>query len=296
VGATGLLDSTAYDATNNLLLAADTANNIEVLDASTFKPAGHLFLPNLNTTGPYLNANGGSGFVTTAGQVLQFDPVARKVTGSVSLPNSPNYLVRYSQTFMNGSTLYVPFSFTFNGGPIRFAASAGDAPQSVPKNGVWVIDTAQMKLVATCPFPALPLLGLAPGASVAFAVLPAGGQELDLEKIDLSTGKIVAQVQVPGMSGFYSNPAVSRDGSTVYLISGNALLTFNAATLAQTRTATGYELSSLTVSPDGRYLYGGTTFPCQECTEQIISTSSLELVGTIPVSTAYPEPVLFVGN
>lgn len=296
VAATGQLDSTAYDATNNRLLAADTANNIEVLDASTFQPTGHLFLPNLNTTPPYLNASGGSGFVTMAGQVLRFDPVTLEITGRASLPSSSNYLVSYSQTVMDGSTLYVPFSFSFNGGPIQFGGRAGDTSQSVPQNGVWVIDTAQMKIVATWPFPALPLLGLTTGASVGFAVLPAGDQKLDLEKIDLSTGKIIAHVQVPGANPFDSNPAVSPDGSTIYLFSGQALLIFNAATLVQTQTAISYELSNLTVSPDGSYLYGGTTSPCQACSEQIISTSSLELVGTIPVSTAYAEPVLFLGT
>jgi hypothetical protein len=153
-----------------------------------------------------------------------------------------------------------------------------------------------MKLVATWPFPALPLLGVAPGASVAYAAFLAGDQKLDLERIDLSTGKIVGHVQVPGANSSFSNPAVSPDGSTIYLFSGQALLTFNAATLAQNGTATGYELSNLTVSPDGSYLYGGTTPPCQECSEQIISTASLQLVGTIPVSTAYAERVLFLGN
>jgi hypothetical protein len=294
--ATGQLDSIAYDATDNLLLAADTAHNIEVLEGDTFQPAGHLFLPNLNSTPPYLNSSGGSGFVTMAGQVLRFDPVSVQITGKVSLPNSSNYLVSFSPSVMNGSSLYVPFSFSFNGGPVDPPGSPGGSPQSVPPDGVWVIDTQQMKLVATWPFPTLPLVGLAQGASVGYAVFAAGDDELDVDEIDLSTGKIVASVEVPGASSNFSNPAVSPDGSVVYLFSGNTLYTFNGVTLAITHTVTGVALTNLTVSPDGTYLYGGTPFPCQECSEQIISTSSLEVVATIPLSTGYPQPVLFLGN
>ncbi len=291
--ATGQLESTAYDATNNLVLAADTANNIEVLNAATFQPTGHLFEPNLNTTPPYLSASGGSGFVTMAGEVARFDPVSLVSTGTVALPSSANYLVSYSPTVMDGSTLLVPFSFSFNGGPIQFGRTGS---QSVPPNGVWVIDTLQMKIVATWPFPALPLLGLAAGSSVAYAVFPAGGQQLDVEEIELSTGRIVAGVQVPGVAGYYSNPAVSPDGSIIYLFSGNTLYTFSASTLVIINSAAGVGLTNLSVSPDGSYLYGGTPVPCQDCSEQIISTSSLEVLGTIPTSTAYPEPVLFVAN
>jgi hypothetical protein len=63
-----------------------------------------------------------------------------------------------------------------------------------------------------------------------------------------------------------------------------------------TNTVTGIGLTSLTVSPDGNYLYGGTPVPCERCAEEIVSTSSLQVIGTIPLSTAYPEPVLFLGN
>jgi len=294
--ATGQLNSAAYDATNNLLLVADTANNIEVLDAATFETAGHLFIPLLTDTNPYLTAGGGSGFATMDGnvpQVVQFDPVSREVTGTVSLPNRANYLVSYSQPVMDGSTLYVPFTFTFNGAQAGLAGSAS-APASVPKNGVDVIDTQQMKVVATWPFNALPLLGLTPGGSVAYAVVPVANQALDLDEINLSTGQIIAHVQIPNPSLTYSNPAVSPDGSTIYVSTNNTLYTFNAQTLAITHTVAGIGLTSLTVSPGGNYLYGGTPVPCQECSEQIVSTSSLQVIGTIPVSSAYPEPVLFL--
>lgn len=306
--ATGQLDSAAYDAINNLLLAADTANNIEVLDAGTFEPAGHLFVPGLNYTNPYMTASGGSGFVTFVGpvsatqgcdcaQVLRFDPVSLQVTGAVTLLNNPNdNLIGYSQPVMSGSTLYVPLTSSQNGGPVRFAGSAGAPSTGVPNSAIAVVDTLQMKLVALWPFQALPLLGLAPGHGVAYAVFPAGNYMLDLDEIDLSTGKITLQVQIPGSAGFYSNPAVSPDGSTIYVTSNNTLYTFNAQTLAITHTVTGIGLTSLTVSPDGNYLYGGTPVPCQDCSEQIVSTSSLKVIGTIPVSTAYPEPALFLGN
>jgi len=153
-----------------------------------------------------------------------------------------------------------------------------------------------MKHVATWPFPSLPLIGLAQGASVAYAAFPAGDRKLDLEEIDLSTGMIVANAQVPGAASYSSNPAVSPDGSTVYLFSGNTLYTFNAQTLAITNAVTGAGLTNLAVSPDGSYLYGGTPVPCTDCSEQVISTSTLRVAGTIPVSTAYPVPALFVGN
>jgi DNA-binding beta-propeller fold protein YncE len=98
----------------------------------------------------------------------------------------------------------------------------------------------------------------------------------------------------------YSNPAVSPDGRTIYLTTSNTLYTFNAQTLAITNTVTGIGfasgLTSLAVSPDGNYLYGGTAAPCERCFEQIVSASSLEVIGTIPVSTAYPQPALFLGN
>jgi DNA-binding beta-propeller fold protein YncE len=292
--ATGVLSSAAYDATNNLLLVADTANNVEVLDARTLEPAGHLFIPNLSYAYAYLTAWGGSGFATlgVVPQVLRFDPVSLQVTGTVSLRNRIYDTISYSQPVMSGSTLYVPFAFTPNGGPIMFA----DA--SVPANGIAVIDTLRMKLVSTWPFRALPLLGLTPGRGVAFAVVPAGQQVLELDRIDLSTGEITRQVQIPGQntSNTYSNPAVSPDGSTIYLSTNNTLYAFNAQTLAITSTVTGIGLTNLTVSPDGNYLYGGTPVPCEDCSEQIVSTSSLKVIGTIPLSTAYPEPALFLGN
>ena len=292
IAATGVLSSAAYDATNNLLLVADTANNLEVLDARTFELAGQLFIPDLS--GAYLTAWGGSGFATMGvlPQVLRFDPVSLQVTGTVSLRNRIYDTISYSQPVMSGSTLYVPFAFTANGGPIMFA----DA--SVPANGIAVIDTIRMKLVATWPFRALPLLGLNPGRGVAYAVVPAGQQMLDLDKIDLSTGEITRQVHIPGQntSDTYSNPAVSQDGSTIYFSTNNILYAFNAQTLAITSTVTGIGLTNLTVSPEGNFLYGGTPVPCEDCSEQIVSTFSLKVIGTIPVSTAYPEPALFLGN
>ena len=306
--ATGQLDSAAYDAINNLLLVADTANNIEVLDARTFEPAGRLFVPLLNSTNPYMTASGGSGFVTFVGpvsatqgcdcaQVLRFDPGSLQLTGAVTLLNNANdNLISYSQPAMSGSTLYVPLSASQNGGPVRLAGSAGAPSAGAPNSAIAVIDTLQMKLVALWPFQALPLLGLTPGSGVAYAVVPAGSI-LDLDEIDLSTGKIALQVQVPGAGGStYSNPAVSPDGSTIYFSSNNTLYTLNAQTLAITNTVAGIGLTSLTVSPDGNYLYGGTPVPCQDCSEQIVSTSSLQVIGTIPVSTAYPQPVLFLGK
>jgi len=293
IAATGFLSSAAYDATNNLLLVADSANNVEVLDARTFKPAGNLFIP--DSSYAYLTASGGSGFVTMgqSPQVLRFDPVSLKVTGTVDLPNRIYDTVSYSQPAMSGSTLYVPFAFTQNGGPIALAGNAG-----VPASGIAVVDTLQMKLLATFPFRGLPLIGLAPGQGVAYVVLPGKKQTLDLAEIDLSSGKIILQVPIPGQNttNTYSNPAVSPDGSTIYFAANDTLYTFNAQTLAITNTVTGIGLTSLTVSPDGSYLYGGTPVPCQDCSEQIVSTSSLKVVGTIPVSTAYPQPVLFLGN
>jgi WD40 repeat protein len=297
MAATGSFSSAAYDATNNLLLVADTANNLEVLDALSFQPAGQLFIPNLNAAYAYLTADGGSGFAASGAQVWRFDPVSLKVTGAVTLLNNPNDdLISNSQPVMNGSTLYVPLSASQNGGPVRFAGSAGASSTGVPNSAIAVVDALNMKLVALWPFQALPTLGLAPGHGVAYAVVPAGSI-LDLDEIDLTTGKVTLQVQVPGEGGSaYSNPAVSPDGSTIYFSSDNTLYTFDAQTLGVTNTVTGIGLTSLTVSPDGNYLYGGTPVPCEPCSEQIVSTSSLKVVGTIPVSTAYPVPALFVGN
>jgi hypothetical protein len=304
--ATGQLDSAAYDAIHNLLLVADTANNIEVLDARTFEPAGHLFVADLNSTNPYMTASVGSGFVTFVGsvsptqgcdcaQILRFDPVSLQVTGAVTLLNNPNdNLISYSQPMMSGSTLYVPLSSSQNGDTVGSAGSGLSA--GVPNSAIAVVDTLQMKLLALWPFQALPLLGLAPGHGLGYAVVPAGSI-LDLDEIELNTGRITRRVQIPGSPGAaYSNPAVSPDGSTIYFSSNSTLYRFNAQTLAVTNTVTGIGLTSLTVSPDGNYLYGGTPSPCQDCSEQIISTSSLKVVGTIPLSTAYPQPALFVGN
>lgn len=296
---TGPLSSAAYDATNNLLLVADTAYNVELLDANTFQPAGNLFLGILNDCcagNVYLTANAGSGFaiIDVTPEVLRFDPVSLKLTGTVSLPNSPNYLISYSQPVMSGSTLYVPYSLSFNGGPVRFAGSA-----RFPGNGIFVIDTLQMRLLATWAFPALPLFGLAPEQGVAYAAVPAAQQMVDLDEVDLSTGKVILQVRIPEGANplnLYSNPAVSPDGRTVYLTTSDTLYTFNAKNLAVTNTVAGIGLTSLTVSPDGNYLYGGTSVPCTACSEQIVSTSSLKVVGSVPVSTAYAQPALFVGN
>jgi hypothetical protein len=202
---TGFLDSAAYDGINNVLLAADTANNIEVLDASTFAPAGHIFLPNLNSTIPYLTASGGSGFViyvpNAAPAVLRFDPVSLKATGNVAfLDNEADDLIFFSQPVMSGSTLYVPLQASFNGGPAGFAGSANAPATSAPNSAVAVIDTLQMKRVALWPFPGLPLFGMAPGSSVAYAVVLVGST-LDLDQIDVSTGKITLQAKIPGSGG-----------------------------------------------------------------------------------------------
>jgi hypothetical protein len=283
--ATGFLASAAYDATHRLLLAADSANNIEVLNASTLAPAGNLFIP--DSTYAYLTANGGSGFVTMGQtpQVLRIDPVSLKITGTVSLPNRIYDTVSYSQPVMNGSTLYVPFAFTPNG-----------ASTARPKTGVAVVDTLRMKLAATWPFQTLPLLGLAQGSSMAYAVVPAGRQLLDLEEIDLSTGAVTLKVQIPGQntSNTYSNPAVSPDGSTVYFSTNNTLYTFDGKTLAVTNTVSGIGLTNLSVSPDGNYLYGGTAVACETCASpyslQIVSTSTLQVVESLPSAQRRDPP------
>src|SRR5580658_1108062 len=290
--ATGYLSSVAYDSTNNLLLVADSANNVEVLNARTLQPAGQIFIPNLAYA--FLNARGGSGFATSSTpQILRFDPVSLQVTGTAVIPGSAaNYLWNYSQPVLSGSTLYVPFMRSPNGGP-RLPSSAAPRP-----GGIAVIDTLQMSLTAIWPFEGLPLLGLAPGGQVVYAVVPGANQVLVLAQIDLSTGQTVNHVQIPGLntSGIYSNPAVSPDGSTIYFSNNNTLYTFNA-NLALTNTVPGIGLVNLTVSPDSDYLYGAT--PRCVCTTQygtqIVSTSSLEVVGTIP-SAYQPGPALFLGN
>jgi hypothetical protein len=232
--ATGQLNSAAYDAINNLLLVADSANNVEVLDAGTFKPAGHLFVTDLNNAYPYVTANCGSGFVIYVPNadpvVLRFDPVSLQATGAVALlNNNADNIITFSQPVMSGSTLYVPLSASFNGGPGRFAGSASAPSTGMPNSAIAVIDTLQMKLVALWPFQALPLLGLARGHGVAYAVVPAGSI-LDLDEIELRTGKIALQVQIPGSPGAaYSNPAVSPDGSTIYFSSNNTLYPKNGS-------------------------------------------------------------------
>lgn len=130
-------------------------------------------------------------------------------------------------------------------------------------------------------------------------MVPGPHQELDLDQINLSTVQIVGHVRIPGLStaDIYSNPAISPDGSTIYFSNNNTLYTFNANTLALTNTIPGIGLVNLTVSPDGDYLYGAT--PRCICTVQyslqIVSTSLLQVVGTIP--TAFQAgPALFLGN
>jgi outer membrane protein assembly factor BamB len=294
-GATGTLSGVAYDSTNNLLLVADSANNVEVLNPDTLQPVGQLFIPNLAYA--FLNAGGGFGFATSSTpEIFRFDPVSLQVTGTASLPGgAANYLWNYSQPVLSGSTLYVPFERSLNGGPRLPSSDASAAPA-----GIAVIDTLQMKLTAIWPFRGLPLLGLAPGGQVAYAVVPLAQQVLDLDKIDLSTGQIVARVQLPSLntSNTDSNPAVSPDGGTIYFSNDNTLYTFNAKTLALTNTAPGIGLVNLTVSPDGAYIYGATP-ACNGCaieySAQIVSASSLQVVGTTP-SAYQAGPALFLGN
>jgi outer membrane protein assembly factor BamB len=295
---TGSLSGVAYDLTNNLLLVADTANNIEVLDAGTLQPAGQIFIPNLAYA--FLNAGGGSGFATSSTpQVFRFDPVSLQVTGSVSIPHRESDTnFNYSQPVLSGSTLYVPFQF-FEELSIKGASTQSSAG-STPPTGIAVIDTLQMTVTAIWPFKTLPLLGLASGGRVAYAVIPAANQVLDLDQIDLSTGQIVRNVQIPGLntSGIYSNPAVSLDGSTIYFSNNDTLYTFNAKTLALTNTVPGIGLVNLTVSPDSDFLYGATP-ACYGCaiqySAQIVSTALLEVVGTM-ASAYQPGPALFLGN
>ena len=293
--ATGSLSSVAYDSTNNFLLVADSANNIEVLNALTFQPAGRIYIPNLAYA--FLSASGGAGFATSStSQIFRFDPVSQQVTGAAALPGGDaNYLWTYSQPALSGSTLYVPFVRSLNGGP-RLPASAG----STAPGGIAVIDTANMTLTAIWPFDTLPLLALAHGGGVAYAVVQAAHQILDLDKIDLSTGQSVRHVQIPGLntSGIYSNPVVSPDGGTIYFSNNDTLYTFNAKTLALTNTIPGIGLVNLSVTPDGEYLYGATS-RCDTCATQyslqIVSTALLQVAGIIP-SAYQPGPALFLGN
>ena len=112
----------------------DDADNIEVLNAATLAPAGHLFIPNLGYLYPaYLAAGGGAGFVTLGAQVLRFDPVSLQATGAVTLlNNSADNLISYSQPVISESTLYVPLSTSQNGGPVRLAGSGGAPQQAYP--------------------------------------------------------------------------------------------------------------------------------------------------------------------
>jgi DNA-binding beta-propeller fold protein YncE len=84
----------------------------------------------------------------------------------------------------------------------------------------------------------------------------AGDEQLPLARVDLRTGKETGQVRLPGgVSDF----VLSRDGRTLYAVTGNdALFAVNVATgrperrIAVQASAIG---TSMVISPDGRTLY-----------------------------------------
>ena len=109
-------------------------------------------------------------------------------------------------------------------------------------------------------------------------------------------GGILMAVLALQVSGAVRTIIPNGGAGAAYFSNNNTLYAFDAKTLALTSTVPGIGLVNLSVSPDGKYLYGATP-QCNGCAYrlEIVSTSSLEVVATIP-SAYQPGPALFLGN
>ena len=165
-----------------------------------------------------------------------------------------------------------------------------------PLSGIAVIDTAQMQLVATWPFDYLPYLAVAPDGGQGYVVgFRGSGYSPTLLKIAMTTGQVLQSIKMPAWNGSDHSMALSPDGSTIYVSLNSTLYAISSQSMTIANSAASLDLSTLSISPDGQYLYGLSASQCSpDCfTLDIISTSSLQVVGTIP-SPQYPGPVLFI--
>jgi len=282
--------SGAYDRKDNLLLLRDYNGNVDVIDAATLRLNGLLYIEGL--TGGIVFGEAGYATATDTNpetltpHVVAFDPVSLQVTGSVALLSGyPNQF--FGQPVVNGNRLYVPFKFSKSGGSNVFS-------------GIDVIDTTEMKLLATWTYNAYPAyLAVSPDGKQGYVLGMPPNFPARLAKISMSTGQVLQQIQLPSGSQSNSAMALSPDGGTIYFSLASSLYAVSAQTLATSNSSAGLELSTLSVSPDGQYLYGLLPTPCVDCstdyTLDIISTSTLQVAGSIP-SAQQPGPVLFIGQ
>jgi hypothetical protein len=266
-----------YDHKDNLLLLPDNNWYVDVFDAATLQLDGLLYIQGLAGSAAF----GDAGYVPAADsdlgpRVVQFDPVSMQVTGSVALPSGYEFY-NFGRPALNGHRLYVPLWFY---GGIK------------PLIGIAVIDTTQMTLVATWPFAVLPKLAVAPDGEQGYVLQVSDYPTL--LKISMRTGQVLQSIQMPAFTGSDYSMVLSPDGSTIYLSVNSTLYAISSQNMTISNSAPGFDLSTLTISPDGNYLYGQTNQQCEGCYMLgIVSTSSLQLVGTIP-SAQPPGPVLFI--
>jgi DNA-binding beta-propeller fold protein YncE len=218
---------------------------------------------------------------------VQFDPVSAQITGTLQIPGSTG------QAAVAGASLYIPFFVPFESdccdGPLRRAgAAATDAA------GIAVIDTQTMtvssEIFICCPagYPYSYVTGfaIAPKTGICYvsllAVSPSTEHYYELLEIDLKTG-------VPLRSSLIQagELALSPDGSTLYTtLAGGLFGAISTHTLTVTMSAPGLGIGPFALTPDGDYVYG-----CTSAGVDIIATSSLSVVGSIPSTSGCSTPI-----
>jgi len=265
-----------YDAKDDLLLLPDSDGTLEILDAATLQLKS--LLP-IGASGPvtYSNAAYMSYFTyigTPVGHVVQFDPVTLKVTGALPVPTyAGDNAAQFSQLTAVGNFLYAPYYSAF-----ADCCDSKTPEQAFEGNGsaLEVIDTTTFKVSAVYPISLDLVAGFAVPAGSQYGYFSVTPGELgDLVKMDLATGVEVGRAPLPA----YGSLLASTDGATLYIYGAYQLYAIDVATLAVT-TSSPLFCTGLAATPDGAYLYCSTTGGVD-----ILSTSSLDVVGLIPAAT-----------
>ena len=109
-----------------------------------------------------------------------------------------------------------------------------------------------------------------------------------LAQFDMLTGAVLKSFTLPGTDNDPAGPLLAPDYSTLYVEAGGILYGIDPTSFAVFKSAPAAELLKISLSPDGRYIYG-TGFT----SDPIYDASTFTLVNMFPAGSGNP---FFIGK